>query len=76
MIIETACSKTNSFLGHIEPVSNTENMINALKSTAPQVDFDIQNFHHETRVNYRNGRVETRRVRVNTHHATLGYRYA
>ena len=34
-LIETACSNTHSYIRNVEPISNTEVMINKLKQTAP-----------------------------------------
>jgi hypothetical protein len=56
LLIETACSQTNSFLRNIMKVNDLTVYLLTLGAAAPHIKFWIQNYHMEERVTHRNGR--------------------
>ena len=79
MLIETAFSRTRTYLTHVEHTSKVQSIIDEIKAKPPKVFFYIQCYHFElrTRVRTRNGRtrVETYNERVNTHTAKEPFRF-
>jgi hypothetical protein len=74
LLIETCCSQTYTFLSNVMSVDQVERYLTNLSDQSPQIKFWIQNYHYETR-HYTDskGNSHTKKVRVNTHHATEFY---
>lgn len=76
MLIETCCTSTASFLKNIITYEEAQHHLNRQRQHPPVVKFSIQNYHYDTIVEYHNGNVRTRQVRVNTHYAVEHFRYS
>ena len=68
-LFESFLSKTDLFLSNVQPIELTEAIIEDLKAEPPKIEFEIQNYHYETRLKHGKKKLETKKVKFNTHYA-------
>merc|ERR1711964_634616 len=83
-LVEICLGSTQKYLCNIEEKDGVHRFVDRLQRTAPQIIWEIQCYHMETRTRWvsytdANGntssRLETYTVRVNTHFASQHYQY-